>query len=215
MPFFVLIIEKDPIVRLGLEQFFKEQFSEEGDQVITVNEAAELDIAHLEENEDFDLFDFIVYRIPAFPQDEARSALINRSLFRALYYKKTYDSLENHMFSCHSGDVAVEVDEPDWGMQLAKRAKEFLCSRFVDGGLDALFIKRSYQYPASPYEGRFRRLFVGGRGLTFALAELQTVIMEYWDFLDDRTRGRVREQFHVDFDHEIGGQKYPVFVSLR
>lgn len=215
MPFSILIIEKDQMVGLGLEQFFKEQFSEEDDQVVAISEATELDTAHLEGDKNFDLFDIVVYRFPAFPQDEARNALIDRSLFRALYYEKTRDPLENHRLSCHSGDVTVAIDEPDWGVQLAKRVKEFLCSRFVNGGLDALFSKRSHQYPASPYEGRFHKLFVGGKGLTFALAELQMVIMEYWGFLDDRTRGRVREQFHVDFDHEIEGQKYPVFVTLR
>mgnify|MGYP001564863200 CR=1 FL=1 len=222
MPFLVLIVEKnlstrEDLARLFREQF-REQFGDESDLVIAVSEPAEFDIAELREGHNLDL---IVYKFPAedFSQSQAvmLSALINRSLFRALYYKKTGNPFDDHNLSCHSGDIAVAVDEPDWDPQLAKKAKVFLCSQLVNGGLDALFNERDHRHPASPYEERFRRYFVHGRGLTHALSQLIGAITDFWNFLDERTKKRVEEQFCVDLDREreIGGRKYPIFVTLR
>ena len=214
MPFLVLIVEKAPFLRSVLTRFFKEQFDDESDLVIAVSEPAEFDITQLREGQNLDL---IVHKFPSedLSQNEASRVLINRSLFRALYYKKTGNELDDHMLSCHRGNVTVAVDEPDWDPQLAKKAKVFLCSQLVNGGLDALFNERDHRHPASPYEERFRRFFVHGRGLTHALAELCRTIAKYWRFLDERTQKRVREQFYVDFDQEVNGQRYPIFVTLR
>lgn len=213
MPFSVLIIERRPIVRLGLEQFFKEQFGEKDDWVIAVGEAAEFDMAQLREDQNLDL---IVYRFPAFPQDDLRHALIDRSLFRAIYYEKTGNQFKDHMLSCHSGNVTVAIDEPDWDTLLAREAKTFLCSQLVNGGLDEIFDRRDYRYRASPYEERFKGgFFFQKDGVISVLVGLQRIIMAYWHFLDERTQKRVKEQFHVDIDYEINGQKYPVFVTLR
>lgn len=214
MPFLVLIVEKNPLTRENLARLFKKQFGDESDLVTAVGDPTEFDITQLREGQ---VLDLIVYKFPSedLSQNETFRVLVNRSLFRALYYRKTGDSLDDHMLFCHSGDVTVAIDKPDWGMQLAKRAKEFLCSQLVNGGLDALFNERDHRYPASPYEGRFRRFFVRGSGLTHTLAELIGAITDYWDFLDERTRKRVKEQFYVDLDHKIDGQKYPVFVTLR
>ncbi len=190
MPFSVLIVEENQFLRNVLTHFFKEQFSDESDWVTAVSEAAEFDMTQLKKGENLDL---IVYGIPALQdvQDDARKALINRSLFRASYYKKTGDSLKDHMLSCHSGDVTVAVDEPDWDPRLARKAKVFLCSQLVNGGLDALFNERDHRHPASPYEGRFRRFSAHGKELTYTLFKLIGAITDYWNFLDERTKKRV------------------------
>lgn len=212
MPFSVLIIEKHPVVKEGLTQFFGEQFSEDDDLIIAVSKAAEFNMAHLVGDKNFDL---IVHRFPAFPQDSVRNALADRSLFRASFYESTGNRFEDHMLSCHSGDVTVAIDASNWGEQLARKAKEFLCSQLVNGGLDAIFNRRDYRYRASPYEKRFKGILAHGRGLTHALAELRRTIAAYWHFLDERTQSRVRERFNVSFDREIGGQKYQVYAVLR
>lgn len=166
--------------------------------VIAIGEPAEFDVTRLGNNQGLDL---IVFRFPSedFYQNKTFHALLDRPLFRALYYKSTGNEFDDHMLSCHQGNVTVAIDEPDWGARLARKARVFLCSQLVNGGLDALFGERNYQHPASPYEGRFRRFFVRGSGLTHVLAELTGSITDYWYFLDERTQKRVREQFHVDF----------------
>jgi hypothetical protein len=210
MPFSVLIIEKHPVIRIGLEQLFREQFGKDDDLVVAVDEAAQTDETELKRTLDQEHPDLIVYRLPFFPQDDVLDALIERSLFRAVFFKRTGNPLEDHMLSCHSGDVAVAIDEPNWGQQLAKKAKKLLCSQLVNGGLDALFGERDYRRPASPYEGRF-----DGPGLTHRLAELIRIIEKCWYSLDERTRTRVEKQFHVGFDKEIDGQRIPVLITLR
>ncbi len=214
MPFLVLIVEKNQSTRENLARAFTELFSDESDLVTAVGEPAEFNMASLRDGQDLDL---IVHEFPPkdFHQNAAFLTLLDRRLFRALYYKKTGNELKNHMLSCHSGDVTVAIDEPDWGAQLARGARVFLCSQLVNGGLDALFNERDHRYPASPYEERFRRYFVRGRGLTHALSQLIGAITDYWNFLDERTRKRVEKQFHVGIDHEIEGQKYSVLVTLR
>ncbi len=216
MPFLVLIVEKNPFLRNVLARFFKDQFDDESDLVIAVSDPAEFDITQLREDQDLDL---LVHKFPSedFSRNETFLALVDRSLFRALYYRKTGNPFDDHMLSCHSGDIAIAVDEPDWDPQLAKKAKVFLCSQLVNGGLDALFNERDHRHPASPYEGRFRRYFIGGRGLTHALAQLVGSITDFWNFLDERTRKRVEEQFHVDFDQNQKGDssESSILVTLR
>jgi CheY-like chemotaxis protein len=222
--FRLLVVEDEEATLEELAAFLREEF---GDSVVDTAKTAEEGIQLIKRSAEGYPYDVVVLDF-MLPTREGYGAEINESLCQEIKANKATmpETVVLHITAwpddphvkVHSRAYHIEPQDVraafiskldvDWPGQAAAKIKSLLFGAKIEKELGYLF--QDHSTSAGIARGRVSSDRPrGDRSHTHALARLSRNIVEYWPYLSETVRGKVRQHFHVDENHA------PVQVHLR